>query len=496
MQLSWLVSPLAGSIIGYGTNYLAIKMLFRPHNPKYIGKIKIPFTPGLIPKEKKVLAKQIGTTVEEHLLTENVLVQTLTSSKAKEAFMKIMSTIPTYMEESTRTIGELTNYALDTNIEQNVGTIGEQFVVEIITALCSQEVKDIIIPHISNRITDMINEHISTIISHQYTIDLIEQALRKVLQSENIKENITNYFQQLEEKYSMIETPILDLIPEEYINWVYQFIHDHAVYIGENMIDAVAEGEKAKVIKGYIQKWAEENFNPMVLMFFKIDKIYSGAVEFAKNGLEDEDTRKQFGDLLCQIVNQLLKHSPAFYLKDKNQLPNYKDKIIDTLDKLIHTSNIQSVMGVIEEALVKENGMQEIIEKTNMNEYIKHWLYDRWDVYMNTETAFGFSKNILEGLWKFIGSTPISNLNMVIPNSIIDGLGETAFEYYTKIITNHSKVIADIMDISALVESKINEFSSEEAEEIIISVVHKQLQGITWLGALLGFIIGIIPNLI
>ena len=80
MQWNWLISPLAGSIIGYGTNYLAIKMLFKPHNTKYIGKMKVPFTPGLIPKEKGTLARQIGETVEEHLLNEDVLVETLTST--------------------------------------------------------------------------------------------------------------------------------------------------------------------------------------------------------------------------------------------------------------------------------------------------------------------------------------------------------------------------------------------------------------------------------
>ncbi|WP_075619918.1 DUF445 domain-containing protein [Paenisporosarcina indica] len=58
-----------GALIGGFTNHLAIKMLFRPHEARYIGKWRVPFTPGLIPKRRDELAKSMGRTVVEHLLT-------------------------------------------------------------------------------------------------------------------------------------------------------------------------------------------------------------------------------------------------------------------------------------------------------------------------------------------------------------------------------------------------------------------------------------------
>ncbi|MCY1692085.1 DUF445 family protein [Exiguobacterium sp. SL14] len=49
-----------GALIGAITNHLAIRMLFRPLEPKYIGKFRVPFTPGLIPKRRDELAKEIS----------------------------------------------------------------------------------------------------------------------------------------------------------------------------------------------------------------------------------------------------------------------------------------------------------------------------------------------------------------------------------------------------------------------------------------------------
>ena len=58
-----------GALIGGLTNHLAIKMLFRPHEAKYIGSWRVPFTPGLIPKRRDELAQQFGKTVTNYLLT-------------------------------------------------------------------------------------------------------------------------------------------------------------------------------------------------------------------------------------------------------------------------------------------------------------------------------------------------------------------------------------------------------------------------------------------
>jgi uncharacterized membrane protein YheB (UPF0754 family) len=68
-----LIPPIAGGVIGYFTNDLAIKMLFRPYRAIYIGKRKLPFTPGLIPSNQERLAKKVSDTIMGSLLTPTEL---------------------------------------------------------------------------------------------------------------------------------------------------------------------------------------------------------------------------------------------------------------------------------------------------------------------------------------------------------------------------------------------------------------------------------------
>lgn len=74
--LKFLLPPVVGGVIGYFTNDLAIKMLFRPYRPILIGGQPLPFTPGLIPRNQERLAKRVADTIMRSLLTPEEL-QTL-----------------------------------------------------------------------------------------------------------------------------------------------------------------------------------------------------------------------------------------------------------------------------------------------------------------------------------------------------------------------------------------------------------------------------------
>lgn len=69
IAMTIILMMIIGALIGGFTNYLAIKMLFKPYNAVYIGKWKVPFTPGLIPKRRDEMADQMGKLVVNHLLT-------------------------------------------------------------------------------------------------------------------------------------------------------------------------------------------------------------------------------------------------------------------------------------------------------------------------------------------------------------------------------------------------------------------------------------------
>ena len=88
MWLNMLTTTGLGAVIGGYTNHLAIKMLFRPHRPIYIGKFRVPFTPGLIPKRRDELAVQLGKMVVDHLLTPEGIGKKLTDQTFQQELIQ------------------------------------------------------------------------------------------------------------------------------------------------------------------------------------------------------------------------------------------------------------------------------------------------------------------------------------------------------------------------------------------------------------------------
>lgn len=72
----FIIFPLLGGAIGWVTNYLAIKFLFRPRNPWRIGSFTIQ---GVIPRRRQELAAAVGEVVSRELLPQDQIAAALST---------------------------------------------------------------------------------------------------------------------------------------------------------------------------------------------------------------------------------------------------------------------------------------------------------------------------------------------------------------------------------------------------------------------------------
>ena len=121
MWLLHIVLPvLTGALIGYFTNYIAIKMLFRPRKEIYIGKWKLPFTPGVIPKNKPRIASAVGNAVSDKLLTESDIADSIKNSGIKNA---AVNEIISYITADTTSFKSLLNKNNADNLMENISEV-------------------------------------------------------------------------------------------------------------------------------------------------------------------------------------------------------------------------------------------------------------------------------------------------------------------------------------------------------------------------------------
>ena len=92
------------ALVGYCTNYIAIKMLFRPRKELRIGSWRVPFTPGVIPKNQPRIAAAVGKAVSGTLLTQEDMAARLTQAGLKE---KLADSIQDAITEQSAPLSDL-----------------------------------------------------------------------------------------------------------------------------------------------------------------------------------------------------------------------------------------------------------------------------------------------------------------------------------------------------------------------------------------------------
>lgn len=168
--------PLLGTLIGWGTNWLALKMLFRPRKPVGIGPYKLQ---GLIPSRRNDLSGTIAKTISEELLSSKDIVQAMEDLDIKKIALE--------------QVDKIVKKKLESQNFQEVPAISflQESIIQMVQTIVSNQVEDSIDDFLQN-----MGEHVS---GNLDIVKLIETKLQS-LDDERL-ENIVNEVSERELKH-------------------------------------------------------------------------------------------------------------------------------------------------------------------------------------------------------------------------------------------------------------------------------------------------------
>ncbi|HHQ4319330.1 DUF445 domain-containing protein [Clostridium perfringens] len=491
----YIIGALIGAVIGYITNWLAIKMLFRPREAKYIFGMKLPFTPGLIPKEKSRIANKVGETVGTHLLNSDSLSKALKDDKikakfnevAKEKINQVINSNSTLEDSLKNTLGE-NYYALKENMINNIAkTILESIKEEEFKNKVKFYIVDSIKEGLNKRpekIIDFINsnkfrEVIINTLEEEKTRDIIGKALLKEVKTLG-KEDLT----------------IEDVIPENIKPYIEEYVKSQKDTLVDIIKNLLRDDEVSHKIKSAIN----DNIPSIVSMFLSGDVIYGKLVSLVDKSLNEEENKEYICDAALAFVHESMKKkvSDVINTVGEEKLEVISDALGDKISKKLNTEeNIDSIISKLNCKISSFSSYEEII-KVLFNDY-ENILIDNIDSMIsqivNNNQLYGEISKIIEKVFdKFLQNSlnDICYNKQNLENSIMSILDNL----YNDFVENKSAKVLEIVDISSIVEEQINAFEVDYAEEIIIGIANKELKAITWLGALLGGILGILSPLL
>ncbi len=186
-----------GAVIGYITNDIAIRMLFRPHQAKYIMGLHVPFTPGIIPKEKARLAGAIGKAVSENLMNREVLEKSLLSD---DMLTKIGNAIDEFVAVQSNNDETIEQFALHYLSSEDISAMRSDVtggIVKMVTAKLQNSDLGSSIAHMATEhVMEKTRNSLAGRLGAEMFIQPLAQPIEKIL-AKHINEILQNNSQQM-----------------------------------------------------------------------------------------------------------------------------------------------------------------------------------------------------------------------------------------------------------------------------------------------------------
>lgn len=301
--LKIIIPILVGALIGYCTNYIAIKMLFRPQKPIYVFGKKLPFTPGVIPKNKSRIAAAVGNAVGQNLFTNQDIVNAITESGLKNNLSeKIMDTafntdssIKDYIDKYYSKKSSENDDLIQTELSKEVDYDASDYDDVIIEETDYDKIK--------NKVSDVITLKILGAFEKIDLNAMVSQIASKTL-SEKVKGTMMEMFLN-ESTVSAMSAPIGNSIAE--------YIKNH----GEEIIYPLVDTE----VDSFMEKPVSENLEELGLdtniLESSVNKLFDTAVSKCGSmiseyidipGIVESKINKMDVSELEELVMQVMKN--------------------------------------------------------------------------------------------------------------------------------------------------------------------------------------------
>ncbi len=509
----WVLPPLLGALIGYVTNSIAIKMLFRPLRETRVIGLRVPFTPGIIPKQRHELARSIGRMVSNQLLTEDVLRTQLQSERFQDGIRKTVAQLTQRVLDGGYLSRESERGRADPGVESEL----ERIVVPLLAALLrSPATHQAIASIVSNaggvlggrRISDLFGEPdrerlaelgSRLVVSEQVRAELLVGA-RDWISME--LESDRTIGERIPPRFWVDLYRALDALYEPILEQVVRFLSRPDIrsemsvrgkLLLQDVLDKLNLMQRLLISAGQYDRSLTENM-PAI-----IDDLLATLEEAAR----DRGNRDKVVAAVVQTAEQFSEHTPEDALGLLGIAPDFaQERVLGFMESLLAREDLrEKIRGFIKRRLdgacIPELGDAENSElyqrlRAVVANGLAAWLGHR-------DTAERVAKQTLQTLrilvngredeshdarnealhWRRELAADKDALDSFLSTRVI-GLLDTRFNE-----------LIEAVDFERLVVEKIDSLEVERVERLLLTVIAKHLKWINLFGAMLGALIGL-----
>ncbi|MCB2182255.1 MAG: DUF445 family protein [Desulfobulbaceae bacterium] len=520
--LQFAAPPVLGAFIGYMTNYVAIKMLFRPLRPWKIMGIRVPMTPGVIPSKRNMLARNIGEMVGEHLLTSGDVSKAINGKGFQGELRELINNrVDVLLQKDLGPINTIIPKRFKAYFRASIRILRLRFINHMHDYLESEHFAGTIDKAVSSQFENLLSQDLQTLFpekNQEYFFAFLEKSIQNFLSGPEVKRWISLQLQTKMDSVLAENRSLGDIIPTELADLILDRLEEEAPALIDKfagLLEQPATQEKiTTAICNAISSFTS-SLGPLASMmssFISADTIRNKVSDYldekgAEIGkwLSDESVQKEVAKLLREKAQDFLKKPLSSLVKDIS--PDKINKLnedfsIKVSDLLAKPATVQSITSLIRTALASqtERPVSDIIatlfgpattangQKWTSAEIVAIFRSDNVKQLLNDLVVEMIEKKLL--------AKPIGPPAALLPKTVQESFADYVLQQVSDILVREVPGLVTSLNIKQIVKRKVDSLDLLRLEGLLMSIMQEQFKYINLFGALLGFIIGLLNLLV
>jgi len=516
--LPYLIPPLLGALIGYVTNYVAIRMLFRPLRAWRLFGLRVPLTPGIIPAKRGELALKMGEMVGDHLLTaEDVGRAFSKDSVQRELRLAVTDKLGLLLDRELGPLETLVPERYRGRFRELVALLRGKLVKLVFDYLQSEDFERRLREYLQQQGDQLLARDLSSFLTPERYRSLqqhLDGKLSGFFQSPKTAETVGNYVDHKAEALLASERPLRELLPTDLVDLLLAQLEKELPPLVEKFGGMLYDPEfRARLVKK--GKQAIDAFLDslgglagLLSGFLDLNKIYDKIPAFLDKAgdeiaawLKEEQTQQQLAVLLRERVDGLLDRSLASYLE---KLPYEKvsgvrrfvrGRVVEALQS---RRTIDTALILTESAIdsVKDRSFDNLLRSAlpaDGSEKVRRQLADRLIELLRSPRARAALETILaEQSEEWLYRRPLGLLSARLPGDLRQELESGLCQLVEELLKKEAPRLVETLNVRRMVEEKVNRLDLLQVEGLLMGIMQEQFKYINLFGALLGFLIGMV----
>lgn len=516
--LKYCAPPLVGAFIGYLTNRVAIRMLFRPLKEWRILGIRVPMTPGVIPSKRHELAENMGEVVGDHLLTSKEIGRGLQEEKFQSHLLSMISErTGAVLAKDLPPIEELVPVRYRSYLHLGARAVKYQIKDTVHKHIHSDEFERKVKNAVEKKVDVFLNLKVGSVLGgseREAIYQFIESSVSRMFASPEMKEWLDEFVQQ--HVYAVIqkEKSLADVVPDSLLGFMKTTVREQTPSIlqrlGLMLSDSDVRDGIIAGVWGGIESFVVSlgPMGGMVQNFLDRETVDTKIREYLDEKKDEIDKwlgSPEFQEKVTAILLDRFETSCAKPLVeildagDDAKVENFCEQISGQLFSALQSREVNIGLTSMIKTTVEthlEDGDATIMDLlcsflgTASVESAKGWVTSESIKMLRAGDTLETLDCMIDSMIDNVLKKRVGKLTRFLPHDVCEEIYRSIQKMASTMLEKEVPGLVESLDIRNIVAEKLNSLDLLRLEGLLLSIMEEQFKYINLFGALLGFLIG------